>query len=390
MHPVRRVILLVEATSAYGRGCLRGIARYANAQKGWIFLHRARFALNPSDVPRLRAWGANGVIARIEDQKSAAIIQQLGLPTVDLRGTVRAPQLAGVFTDDGRVVQMAAEHLVSNGLNHLAYCGRPGVDYSDIREQAFAELALPTGVHKHVYQPAHRQHAVWDPSSFDPDEPGRRELLRWIQALPKPIGIIACNDVRGREILELCTEAGISVPYDVAVVGVDDDDVICQLSFPTLSSVEPNVEMMGFHAAATLDRMIDGEAVSATPMLVSPLCVEVRNSSDATVSKDPIVLAATKLIKSRVADGISIKQLVTELGVSRSTLERRFHDQMHCSPFDYISRSRVSRAQQLLATTNYTMFQIARMSGFSNTGYMSVAFRSHTGKTPTQYRSENT
>ena len=389
MHPVRRIILLVEATSAYGRGCLRGIARYANAQKGWIFLHRARFSLVSSHVTAMRGWGAHGVIARIEDQKVAAIIRRLQLPTVDLRGTVRAPQMAGVFTDDRRVVQIAAEHLISNGVTHLAYCGRPGVDYSDAREQAFEELALPAGVHKHRYRPTNRRHAVWDPSSFDPDEPGRHELLRWIQSLPKPIGIIACNDVRGREILELCAEAHISVPYDVSVVGVDDDDVICQLSFPTLSSVEPNVEMIGFHAATILDRMIDGEAVSPTPMLVPPLCVEVRNSSDATVSKDPIVLSATKLIKSKVAEGISIKQLVAELGVSRSTLERRFQDQMHCSPFDFISRSRVSRAQQLLTTTNYTMFQIARMSGFNNTGYMSVAFRAQTGKTPTQYRLES-
>jgi LacI family transcriptional regulator len=337
----------------------------------------------------MRAWGAHGVIARIEDQKAAAVIRRLRLPTVDLRGTVRAPQMAGVFTDDRRVVQMAAEHLLSNGLTHLAYCGRPGIDYSAAREQAFNELPLPTGVHKHVYRPLNRRHVVWDPSSFDPDEPGRRELLHWLRALPKPIGIIACNDVRGREILELCAEAHISVPYDVSVVGVDDDDVICQLSFPTLSSVEPNVEMIGFHAAATLDRMISGEAVSPMPMLVAPLCMEVRNSSDATVSKDPIVLSATKLIKSKVAEGISIKQLVAELNVSRSTLERRFHDQMHCSPFDYISRCRVSRAQQLLATTNYSMFQIARMSGFNNTGYMSVAFRAHTGRTPTQYRQEN-
>lgn len=389
MHPVRRVILLVEATSAYGRGCLRGIARYANAQHGWIFLHRARFTLESSHLAALRAWRAHGVIARIEDHKAAAIIDRLRLPTVDLRGTVRTPRLAGVFTDDSRVVQMAAEHLISNGVSHLAYCGRPGVDYSEARAQAFEELKIPAGVHKHQYDPVGRRRAVWDPSSLDPDEPGRRELLRWLQKLPKPIGIIACNDVRGREILELCAEAEISVPYDVSVVGVDDDDVICQLSFPTLSSVEPNVEMIGFHAAALLDRMIDGEAMSPAPMLVAPLCVEVRNSSDATVSKDPIVLKATQLIKSKVVEGFSIKQLVAELGVSRSTLERRFHDQMHCSPFDYISRCRVNRAQQLLATTNYSMFQIARMSGFNNTGYMSVAFRAHTGKTPTQYRAEN-
>src|SRR5262245_55183983 len=115
MDPVRRIILLVEATSAYGRGCLRGIARYANGQNGWIFLHRARFTLDESHVTALRAWQANGVIARIEDQKAASIIQRLRLPTVDLRGTVHVPQLCGVYTDDRQVVQMAAEHLISNG-----------------------------------------------------------------------------------------------------------------------------------------------------------------------------------------------------------------------------------------------------------------------------------
>ena len=383
----RRVILLVEATSAYGRGCLHGIARYARTQGGWSFFLEPRFPAMSLQLASLKKWKADGVIARVENQAIAQVIRALKLPTVDIRGAIRIPGVPGVYTDHHKVVAMAGEHLISNGLKHLAFCGFPGVDFSEIRQRIFAGFSFPHG-EKHVFSPSQDQYSPQQ-TYEQRGAADAKALQGWIKSLPKPVGIIACNDTRGWQLLEACANIGARVPYEVAVVGVDDDDVLCELAHPTLTSVSPNVETIGFDAAAMLERMLSGKKPPADPILVAPIALELRGSSDMMALNNPILIEAVRLIRSKAAEGLNVDDLIKELYVSRSTLERQFHDQLNVTPYAYILRCRIDRVKQLLLDTRYNLAEISRMSGFRSVAHMVAVFRARIGQTPAQYRRGN-
>ncbi len=387
IHAHRRIILLVEATSSYARGCLRGIARYARAHGGWVFSHDMRYLVDTMNLRELQDWRADGIIARIENAHIANIVRKLHLPTVDIRGTITLPGVRGIYTDDRKVIEMAADHLISNGLKHLAFCGYPGVDFSDSRENAFLEYAVETRVGKHVFSLGRREISHRRSPSYE--QRGIADwdaLIHWLKALPKPVGVIACNDTRGRQILNACVAAGMRVPYDISVVGVDDDDVLCELSYPTLTSVVPNVEVVGFDAARLLDRILSGEAVPDSPIFIAPVAIEVRGSSDVTALTDPVLVDAVRFIRAHAGDGVNVSDILEHLHVSRSTFERLFREHLGCTPYEYILRCRIDRIKQLLIDTNYPLAQVAHLAGFRRVAHMTAIFRTRTGQTPGQYR----
>lgn len=386
MQPHRRVILLVEAASAYARGCLRGIARYARSHGGWVLFHDTRHLTEPVDLETLRDWNADGVIARIENDHIAAAVRELALPTVDIRGSINLSSIPSVITDDTKVVDLAGGHLQGNGLRRLAFCGFPGVDYSDARQAAFIGYCKHHKLEHHVFtSPA----SVQTPMLMSYQRRGVADLpvlQQWLGDLPKPIGVIACNDTRGRQVLQACAAANIRVPYDISVVGVDDDDVVCELSHPSMTSVAPNTELVGFEAAGLLDRMLDGKRPPRKPVLIPPVAIETRGSSDTIALNDPQLVKAVRFIRSRIATGVSVKEVLEEVQVSRSTFERQFREHFDCTPYEYVMRCRVDRIKQLLIDTNYPLAQISRMAGFKNPAHMTAVFRQRTGQTPGAYR----
>ncbi len=383
----RRVILLVESGAAYGRGCLYGIARYARAHGQWSFLHRARQLGEVLDVERLRQWHADGVIARMENSQVARVVRELGLPSVALSDDIVMESQAAVGTDAAGVVRVAMDHLLENGFEHLAFCGFPGVTFSTKRQQAFMELAATLRVDAHIYGqpgspearpvPIEEQFLGWD----------EEHLKRWLKDLPKPIGIVACNDTRGRQILEACFDTGIHVPSMVAVVGVDNDRAICELSSPTLSSVIPNVDTVGYEAARLLEQLMCSQAPVSSPILIPPVGVESRESSNVSIFRDPELAIATQYIKDHAHEGINVDDVIRHCGASRSKLERHFTQRLGCTPHEFIVRCRIVRVKRLLIETNFTIARIATMAGFQTSSHMTAVFRRYTGKSPGEYRS---
>jgi LacI family transcriptional regulator len=214
-------------------------------------------------------------------------------------------------------------------------------------------------------------------------------LVRWLRSLPKPIGLMASNDLRAHQILMLCGDNHLAVPDEVAVIGVDNDEVICGLTQPPLSSVEQDPEEVGYQAAGVLDGLMRGGPAPASSFIVGPKGVVARQSTDFVAVGDADVAAALRFIREHACDGISVDAILAQVPVSRRTLERRFAALLDRSPRDEILRVQLRHVKQLLTVTDYPLSKIAEMSGFHYVESMCSLFKSVTGQTPGQYRRES-
>jgi LacI family transcriptional regulator len=204
------------------------------------------------------------------------------------------------------------------------------------------------------------------------------------------VGIFATNDMRGQHVLDACARQNIAVPEQVAVIGVDNDEVLCNLCNPPLSSIIPDPESIGYVAAEWLDRMMQGEAPAISTKEIAPQGIAIRQSSDAFAVADPVLANALRFIRERACEGLTVQELLEHLCVSRSWLERNFRKVMNRSPQAAIRLAQIKRCKELLRTTSLPLEKIARLTGFEHPEYMSVVFKRETGDTPGQYRVRQT
>ncbi len=383
-----KVALLIETSRSYGRGVLRGVARFARLHGPW------RFLLTPGDfeqvLPKMRDWKGDGVIARTLSQKSADAILEMGLPAVLLDYSVDLLQgdkhkikfCADLTSDSIGAARMAARLLLDKKLMRFAYAGYPFQSWSVKRERAFVEAIEEVGYKTFVYRPPlHAGRAVrW--------EKEEAVLVQWLKDLPKPIGLMACNDQRGREILDACESIGINVPEQVAVVGVDADEVLCELSSPPLTSVALNAEKGGFVAASVLDAMMKGEEPPIKHILVEPTGIVERRSSNIVLVDDEDVARALQMIHSERLESISVERVAREVAVSRRSLEIKFRKFLGKTILEEIKNVRIERAKQMLRETDASIERVAETVGFSATSYFIQTFRREVNVTPAKYRRE--
>lgn len=382
----RRIALVIESSRAYGRGLLRGIFGYAQRADWALFFQERGLS---DDVPRwLRQWQGDGVIARLDSMNLVRQIRKKALPTVDLRGTHSVRNIPIIHSDQQAVAQIAADHLLERKFEHFAFCGFAGVNYGEQRCQHFVQYVRGAGHEVAVYQDPAPGGGASTSSIESRGLLAERTLAKWLRALPKPVGLMASNDIRARQVLSICTDCGISVPDEIAVIGVDNDELLCELSNPSLTSVVPDTETIGYNAAALLEKMIRGMKPPVEGPRVRPLGVVTRQSTDVVAIPDADVASAVRFIRKRACDGISISDVLAQVHLSRSTLHRRFLFHIGHSAKQEILRVRVQRAAQLLRTTDCSLAEIAERTGFGYAANLSQAFRSELGKTPGRYRVE--
>ncbi|MBA4189248.1 MAG: XylR family transcriptional regulator [Planctomycetaceae bacterium] len=380
-----RVAILVESSRGYGRGLLQGIADYLRVHGPWsVFFEERDLSDPPPDW--LVGWKGQGVIARIETRALAKAISDLDCPAIDLHGLLPDLGMPLIDTDDRAVTRLAIEHLLERGFRHLAYCGFVGTNYSDRRSGYFTQRVEEMGLTPLIYQPPARVRLAGTERQEQQGWMHEDDVARWVSTLPRPVGLMACNDIRGQQVLNTCREAGIAVPDEVAVVGVDNDEILCDLAAPPLSSVAPNTRRIGYEAAELLTRIMAGEPAPTEPILIEPLGVVTRQSSDVLAVGDRDVAAAVRYIREHACKGIMVDDVLAVVPVSRSILERRFTQILGHSPKEEISRVRLRRIKQLLAETDLSLAQVATMTGFQHPEYLNVMFKSKTGQTPGEYR----
>jgi LacI family transcriptional regulator len=381
------VALLVESTRAYGRGLLAGIASYLRDHGPWTVDWHER---NLSEAPPcwLHRWEGDGIIARVTTRPLARAIRARGVPTVDLYGWLPGVDWPCLRADNARVARLAADHFLERGFRHLAYCGFGGVNYSDERLRWFVEHVRRAGHACHVC-PSPRVRPSAGPASGE--QQGvlyEADLAGWLRGLPKPVGVLACNDIRGQQVLTACRKIGLAVPEEVAVLGVDNDELLCNLSAPPLSSVDLNCARTGYAAAALLARLLAGRPATTRTTLMEPRGVVARQSTDVLAIEDPDIAAATRLIRARACSGLTVRHLLASCPLSCSSLERRFTQLLGRTPKAEIQRVKLQRVQELLAQTDLSLAAIAARTGFKYQEYMSFVFKQKVGVSPGQYRGQ--
>ncbi len=377
MSAFRKVALLIEATNGYARGLLHGVARYAHEHGSWTIYFEPR-ALDEPPPKWLKGWKGDGILARISNRRTAKAVMAAGVPVVELRRMLSLPGIPAIGPDHQAVARLAFEHLRGRGFRHFGFCGLPrGQDPPlDDRADAFVACLRSAGLSCSVF-PADRT-AGW--------EQEQKRLARWIRALPKPAGIMTCQDNRGLQVLRACAQVGIAVPDQVAVIGAGNDDCLCNLSDPPLSSVDLAPETIGYEAAVVLERMMDRRPPPASALLVQPRGIVTRFSTDVLATEDEAVSHAVGFIRTRARDDIRVNDVLAHVKLSRSGLEPRLKRVLGRTIHQEIHHVRIERVKALLAGSHMPTKQIADQTGFNSVQYLTRVFRKATGQTPAAYR----
>ncbi|QDT11106.1 xylose operon transcription regulator XylR [Planctomycetes bacterium K23_9] len=379
---LRRVALLIETSNAYARGVLEGIVSYTREQDPWsIYLPEQERGAKPPSW--LKNWKGDGLIVRIETDEIARMVRRLNKPVIDVSAARRVEGIPWVETNDEVIAQLAIDHFVSRGFKHLAFCGDPDFNWSHWRQNAFVrQIQSQPNLHSDIFEATSRRHPQY---SWNRE---KKRLLKWIHSLPKPVGVFACYDIRAQQVLDVCREANIKVPDEVAVLGVDNDRLLCNLCFPPLSSVIPDAIRTGREAARLLDLQMNGGNVKQERHLIDPKGVATRQSTDVLAIEDTDVATAIRFIREHACDGINVTDVLKQVPLTRRALELRFQTHLGRTPHQEIIRQRVERVRTLLVDTDLPLKTIARMTQFEHEEYMSVVFRRAMGSPPGKYRRE--
>jgi LacI family transcriptional regulator len=307
------------------------------------------------------------------------------VPVVDLTDIYEIPLLPWVGSDHRAMGVMAADHLRECGVRHFAFCGFRGELWSELRKESFTKYNAELGAATHLWE------SLWTGRATDYWAKDIKQIAQWIAGLPKPVGIMAANDVRALHVIEACNQLGVVIPDEVAVLGVDDEETLCNLSSPRLSSILPDCREIGFRAAELLDKLMSGGRQRAERILIQPRGVVTRPSTSILAASDPLVVKAIRKMKAGVkrAGGCSISEIAKSLEVSYSTLEKRFVKSLNRSASDVMEWILIARIEKLLLESDSTVEKIAVQSGFKSPEKLNEFFTGKTGLSLEGFRIRN-
>lgn len=372
-----RVAIVMHRWVGYLHGVQVGIARYVSQKPTWACIH---VSPDSEQYRSIASMSFDGVLAYVESEQVTQL-KSLSVPVVDVANWREAAHFPRVLPDDRKIGVVAAEHLVNLGLQHFGYRGYADAAFSSLRRDGFKSVLDRWELELNDWNPA--EHPASDVQAGPGVNPS---LLSWLRKLPKPVGVFCANDVAACEVLDQCRFAGLRVPEEVAILGVDDDELLTQISQPPISSVALQTQKIGFEAARLLDQLLHGEEVPESPILFPPVGVVPRQSTNLLAIDDEHVLAALKHIREHAHEPLRVDDLLKVVPINRRFLERRFREHLGRSPLQEIRRVRIETAKQLLSGSDLAMPAIARRSGFANAERFAIVFHAEIGMTPTQYR----
>jgi LacI family transcriptional regulator len=424
MEQSRRIALLIRQDLSFSRNVIRGVREYALGKPNWVFRNGPA---SKEVLPLVRDWNPHGIIADLYHKDFARRLVRLGKPLIDTGCTIAGLDVPVVDVDHAAVGRMAAEYFLNLGFQNFGYFGVEAAVNSRLREESFQQRLAEAGLKAATCYEDYLEHVASTTSWRVLD----RQTRRWLRDLPKPVAIFACNDIPARALADACSQLGLHIPSQVALLGVDNDDLECSLTVPPLSSIAIPDERIGYEAARLLDEIMSGGRRPSGPLcrvppstrqegkaassgadipvcpigrvsqgrqeclphcgerhglFLPPVRVMSRQSTDTLAVSDPVVSAAMHYISEHATEGVNVASVVLHIGVHRRELERKFRQIVGHSVLHELRRTRVEHAKRLLAATTLSMPRVARQSGFSTPQRMATVFQSFERVSPTAYR----
>lgn len=385
MPHLPKVFLSIEKSRGFGRGLLQGIVRYSRLFGPWNFHIEHPFYYGTSNKSKpirdiLKKIHFDGIIMRESPDMDKIIQMRIPMVVSTYMRHDKIPNVVCLAGDSKKVGKLAAEHLLEHGFEHYAYCGIPEKDWSIERGKSFAERLMLEGYSVKMYE---------FPSKYT-WESDAQYLTDWLKKLPKPVGLMTCTDERGQDVVELCKVAGIKVPDEIAVIGVDNDSLLCELVTPPLSSVALDAESAGYQAAQTLNQMMNKKKVNRGTIIYAPATkVVVRQSTDVYAIPDTDVVTALRFIQNHAKQCIQVTDVVNATSIQTRALQKRFYKYLGCSIRERIYKARIDLICRFLAESSLPIAQIAEQLDFISEGHISRYFKKYLQITPLQYRQKH-
>lgn len=376
-----KILLLTDFSSGYSRNLLKGIVRYSKEVGNWSFQRMPLYYR--------MLYGENGVVEWAKKWQADAIIAQLSDVNIELLNDLNIPIIVQNYRDRNKAVSnltgdyfntgvMAAKFFLNRGYRNFAFYGFKGAIWSRERADGYSHEIEKQGYKLAVLENDNKDREEW---SYN-----HTVLGNWLQSLPKPVALFACDDHFALQISETCNVYNINVPDDIAILGVDNDDLLCNISDPPLSSIVLDVENGGYNAGKLLHQLITKEITEPFNIVVNPLIIERRKSTEKYAVSDKNIRTILNYIEKNYANHLSVEELVKQVPLSRRVLEKKFKEETGESLYQYIQNYRIDQFTRLLITTDYSLFEAALQSGFENYKNVSRIFRKYKALSPAEYR----
>jgi LacI family transcriptional regulator len=383
---MHKIILLIDISEEYGQNLLKGISKYSKEHGPWIFCKMPLFYRETLGMEGIvnfaKEWEADGIIGQLYNDQDIKKVLDAGIYLIAEDFKERFSDISNITGGYYEAGEMGAEYFLKKGFKNFAFYGFKNIVWSRERSEGFENHLNAQG---------------YDVHHFDQDKAPTRELWyykpsalsQWLQSLPKPVAIMACDDERGQHITEACKHTNIQIPEEIAVLGVDNDVLTCNLSDPPLSSINLDIQKGGYEAARMMDIMIQTKEQLNQNIIVLPTQVITRQSTDIASTNDKYIAKALKFIHQHIDSSINVADVIKQVPLSRRGLEKRFKDTTGIGVYKYIYNLQIQKFAERLLETDKSIFEIALESGFSNSKNISRQFKQVKGCTPIQYRAKH-
>jgi LacI family transcriptional regulator len=379
-----KIILLTDFGEEYGTSLLKGITRYSQKYGPWVFCRMPGYYREMKGMDGIlkwaKEWKADGILGQFYNNSSVEKLMNEGIAVVAQDFKERHKNIPNITGDYFKTGRMGADYFLRKGFENFAFYGFKNIVWSRERSEGFEKRVNEEGFEVHYFEHKRRfkSRELW---YYKPSA-----LSKWLKSLPKPIALMACDDNQGMHITEACRLTNIRIPEEVAVLGVDNDEMLCNLSDPPLSSVSLDTEKGGYEAARLLETMIKSNNQTYYDIVVEPTQIITRNSTDIYAAKDKNVGMALKYIHNNIEKNLKVKDVLEQVPLSRRSLEKRFSQVTGYPVYEYIFNLRIEKFTQKLLETDLSVFEIAVDLGLNDSKNIARQFRQIKGCTPSEYR----
>ena len=380
---MKRLIILSDFTESFAHKLLKGIIEYSKGREPWAVCRMPPSFKEREGIPGVigwaEKWNADAIIGQFSHDDNIDLFKEKGIIALAQDYEIRFNTIPNITSEYFLTGSIAADFFLRRGFRNFAFFGYGNSVWSHERGEGFRERIESAGFGNsfHIWEKQSLK-SIW---YYD-----HEKISRWLGTLPLPLALFACDDTQANKILETCRIMKLSVPNDIAVLGVDNDEITCSLSYPNLSSIDLNIVKAGYDCAELIDRMVENPDYEFHDVIVSPSSIINRQSTDIYSTEDPYTRTAISFIHDNICRNINASDVIAEVPVSRRLLESKFRKVTNTSIYQYIKKMRIEKFAEMLISSDEPISAIANRLDYPEHKNISRIFKSVKGCTPEEFR----